>query len=194
MIPICPLRRLACVFAAVVLSVGLSAPAAQAVTVVKAEPNPAMWGWVDESRTYKIDNVNVGGHLVPQGWGADSTEGLFIYSALSDAGNGWKFQQRRDEPDGWSYYQIKNIHTNRCIKPGPLGGLNRTLVIQVSCNTSDSSQYWRVERSRANPNQVQFVNHSSGQAFRPWTESNGDQLIFMTNRDVSAAYWTLEAL
>ncbi|GAA2697270.1 RICIN domain-containing protein [Nonomuraea recticatena] len=192
MTPASLLRRLTCLIAAAGLSLGL-ASSARATTMLQADPHPAVWGWVDENRTYKIDNVLTGGHLVPEGWGFNSNEGLPIYSAVSDAGNGWKFQQRRHS-DGWAYYQIKNIHTNRCIKPGPLGGLNRTLVIQVACNTSDSSQYWRVERSSFSRNEVQFVNHSSGEAFRPWTDVNVDQWVFLTNPGVRATYWALDAV
>ncbi|GAA5049677.1 hypothetical protein HNP84_004227 [Thermocatellispora tengchongensis] len=176
---------LAVTAAAAIAVAGAAAPASAATPASSA----IVLGVVDERPTYKIDNVVTGGHLVPEGWGSNSND-IPIYAVVSDLGNGWNFRERRDL-DGWAYYQIRNSTTKKCIRPAPFAVGNRTLVIQETCDTADSYQYWRVERSISSPQRVQIINRASEDAFQPWTPLNVDQWVFMTNPGTDLTHWVL---
>ncbi len=161
----------------------LACSALLAAVLAVALPTPAHAA----DPAYRILNNATGGSLLPQGYGANSADGLYMYAwnpVATLGGDQWNFENLG------GYYLIRNTKTGKCLKPGgPYAG--KTALTQGTCNTTYEFQ-WSV-RSRPSDGLYKITSRASRQVISPYYGSSLNEVaVLEPDSNIAKNWWSID--
>jgi hypothetical protein len=134
---------------------------------------------------YRILNNATGGSLLPQDYGQNSADGIYMYAwnpAYTLGGDQWNFESSYDG------YLIRNTKTGKCLKPGgPYYG--KTYLTQGTCNNTSEFQWTLQHRDGL----YKFTNVSSRQVMTPYYGSGLNEVVVLEpDSNVAKNWWSVD--
>lgn len=134
-----------------------------------------------------VVNSATGGHLLPNGWGGDHSDNIYMWAYNGyKGGDQWTFEER---PSG--YFLIRNNSTHKCLKPGLMYG-GKTYVTQGNCDGSFQFQWW-LKRSPYTGD-YKIINRSTRQAMSPYYNKPSQVVVLDDNSNAAKNWWSLTGI
>jgi hypothetical protein len=171
-----------CVLSRLVLVLGLLTALLGGLTATATTANAA-------DPAYRILNNATGGSLLPDGYGNNSADGIYMWAwnpAATLGGDQWTF-----EPSGGDHYLIRNTKTGKCLKPGGPYGY-RTYVTQGTCNNSYEFQ-WGVDQRF--DGQYKITSRSAQQVMAPYYGSGLNEVVTLEpDSNIAKVWWSINRI
>lgn len=140
-----------------------------------------------DAPTYRVLNNSTGGSLLPQDYGNNPAEGIYMYAwnpAYTYGGDRWTFE-RTDA----GYYLIRNDKTGRCLKPGgPYYG--KTAATQGPCQLTMEYQWTAQVRGDG---QYKLINRSSRQVLTPYYGNGLNEVVVLEpDSNIAKNWWSID--
>ncbi|MGP3971756.1 RICIN domain-containing protein [Streptomyces sp. 6N223] len=138
---------------------------------------------------YRIVNVSTGGHLLPNDYGFNHNDNIWIWAwDAASNGDSWNL-----EDVGSGYYIIRNTDTGKCLTPSQFTYGAKTYVTQKTCGGGYEFQ-WYLDARPSNPRQVQIISRASQEAIRPYYDQPNQVVVMDSPSEADVNYWSLTRL
>ncbi|MCA1227215.1 RICIN domain-containing protein [Saccharopolyspora sp. 6M] len=141
------------------------------------------------SAELRIINSATDGSLLPQNYGNNSNDGIWMYawnSASTADGDRWSVE------NSGGYYLIRNDKTGKCLKPGGQY-YGKTALTQGECRHVPEFQ-WSLPSRSFGGNEYKIVSRSTEQVVAPYYGNALNEVVVLEpNSDQDKNWWLIDA-